>query len=175
MDKTSIKAASMQTGVRPSAAPTPSPLPSPQPEARRAKPGLIKQILAPVASLRLTVVLFVLALILVLAGTLAQIDHGIWTDIAILGHDCRWIDHRRRCQARNNRPCRVEGLRGESISPVRFLAYKQRHPRWRASGDLFVDKRRSGARANECLQIFPIFEKADIFRAGGFERTDIAK
>ena len=35
-------------------------------------------ILAPIASLRLTVVLFALSIVLVLAGTLAQVDHDIW-------------------------------------------------------------------------------------------------
>lgn len=38
----------------------------------------IKQLLAPVASLRLTVVLFVLAMILIFAGTIAQKDVGNW-------------------------------------------------------------------------------------------------
>ncbi|NOZ39825.1 MAG: cytochrome c biogenesis protein CcsA [Planctomycetes bacterium] len=37
-----------------------------------------RTLLLPLASLRLTVVLFALSLILVLAGTLAQIDHEIW-------------------------------------------------------------------------------------------------
>jgi hypothetical protein len=49
----------------------------------RAKPltfwGLVKIILAPVASLRLTVVLFALSLVLIFCGTLAQIDLGIWS------------------------------------------------------------------------------------------------
>jgi hypothetical protein len=39
----------------------------------------IKAILAPLASLRITVVLFVMAIFLILAGTLAQVDYGIWT------------------------------------------------------------------------------------------------
>ena len=38
----------------------------------------LRTLLLPLASLRLTVVLFALSLILVLAGTLAQIDHEIW-------------------------------------------------------------------------------------------------
>ena len=38
----------------------------------------LRTLLMPLASLRLTVVLFALSLILVLAGTLAQIDHEIW-------------------------------------------------------------------------------------------------
>jgi hypothetical protein len=40
---------------------------------------MIKKILAPVASLRLTVVMFVLAIALVFMGTLAQVDEGIFT------------------------------------------------------------------------------------------------
>ena len=40
---------------------------------------LVRTVLKPVASLRLTVVLFVLSIILVFCGTLAQIDNGIWT------------------------------------------------------------------------------------------------
>ena len=38
----------------------------------------IKQLLAPIASLRLTVVLFVLAMILIFVGTVAQKDVGNW-------------------------------------------------------------------------------------------------
>ena len=33
---------------------------------------------SPLASLRLTVVLFAFSIVLVLAGTLAQVDHDIW-------------------------------------------------------------------------------------------------
>jgi hypothetical protein len=40
--------------------------------------GAVKQALKPIASLRLTVVLFVLGFALVFFGTLAQIDKGIW-------------------------------------------------------------------------------------------------
>jgi hypothetical protein len=50
----------------------------PQPRPNR-KGGIIYQILSPLASLRLTVWLFVLAIALVLFGTLAQVDEGIWT------------------------------------------------------------------------------------------------
>lgn len=39
----------------------------------------IRAVLKPLASLRITIVLFVLSLFLVLAGTLAQVDYGIWT------------------------------------------------------------------------------------------------
>ncbi len=39
----------------------------------------IKLVLTPIASLRLTVLLFVLSIILVFCGTLAQVEEGIWT------------------------------------------------------------------------------------------------
>src|SRR5437868_10848170 len=39
---------------------------------------MLKQLLKPLASLRLTVVLLVLSMILIYAGTWAQIDTGIW-------------------------------------------------------------------------------------------------
>jgi hypothetical protein len=49
----------------------------------RAQPGgiwwHIKRVLTPIASLRLTVVLFALAILLVFFGTLAQVDEGLWT------------------------------------------------------------------------------------------------
>src|SRR5439155_25712135 len=40
---------------------------------------IIRKILSPLASLRLAVVMFVLAIALVFLGTLAQVDEGIWT------------------------------------------------------------------------------------------------
>jgi hypothetical protein len=43
------------------------------------KTNPLRQALTALASLRITVVLFVLAIILVLLGTLAQVDEGIWT------------------------------------------------------------------------------------------------
>jgi hypothetical protein len=51
--------------------------------AKAAKPagvrGPLRNLLAPLASLRLTVWLFVLSVMLVFFGTLAQVDAGIWT------------------------------------------------------------------------------------------------
>src|SRR3990170_2364814 len=38
----------------------------------------LSEVLAPLASLRLTVVLFALSIFLVFAGTLAQVDQGVW-------------------------------------------------------------------------------------------------
>ncbi len=49
------------------------------PAPRRAERfGLVKIILKPFASLRLTVVLFVLSIFLVFCGTMAQMDNGLW-------------------------------------------------------------------------------------------------
>jgi ResB-like family len=54
-----------------------------EPAPRAAGPGslgsVVRKVLKPIASLQLTVVLFVLSLGLVFFGTLAQIDNGIWT------------------------------------------------------------------------------------------------
>lgn len=55
--------------------------PEPGEPAPREKPGWGMQVLSGLASLRLTVVLFVLSFLLVLLGTLAQIDYGIGTVI----------------------------------------------------------------------------------------------
>ena len=49
-------------------------------KATKAKqPGRVRRVLNALASLRLTVVLFAFAVVLVFAGTLAQVDEGIWT------------------------------------------------------------------------------------------------
>jgi ABC-type transport system involved in cytochrome c biogenesis permease subunit len=45
----------------------------------RGRPGLVRRILKPVASLRLTVFLFALSIVLIFSGTLAQMDAGIGT------------------------------------------------------------------------------------------------
>jgi hypothetical protein len=52
---------------------------APVPVKPKAKPWTAMRVLQLAASLRITVVLFVLSLMLVFFGTLAQIDHGIWT------------------------------------------------------------------------------------------------
>src|SRR5260370_25041757 len=61
----------------------PPPLPVPDEPVKRVRPSasvvMIKKILTPLASLRLTVVMFVLAIALVFMGTLAQVDEGIFT------------------------------------------------------------------------------------------------
>ena len=65
--------------------PAPSPAPTPpvsaptSPELKRALPEPLYQILEFCASLRITVVLFLLSFILVFYGTWAQVDAGIWT------------------------------------------------------------------------------------------------
>jgi hypothetical protein len=61
--------------------PGPVPVKVPLPAPRKQVPIWV-QILTPIASLRITVVLFVLSFILVFIGTLAQVDAGIWTVVA---------------------------------------------------------------------------------------------
>src|SRR5437016_1507871 len=78
-DRTAIQAAPSAppapTGVTGAPLPPPATPPAPAPRPRW---GVVKALKA-IASLRLTVFLFVLSLILVFYGTLAQIDSGIWT------------------------------------------------------------------------------------------------
>src|SRR4051812_10054338 len=78
-DSTAIQAAPSApptpTGVTTSAPPTPAP---PVIGSRGSRWDVVKMVKG-IASLRLTVFLFVLSLILVFYGTLAQIDSGIWT------------------------------------------------------------------------------------------------
>lgn len=81
MSDTSVKAA---PGAPAAAPATPQAIqtdlsPAAPPAAPRARPSPAYQALKALASLRLTVVLFVLSLLLVFLGTLAQIDAGIWT------------------------------------------------------------------------------------------------
>src|SRR5712692_7749621 len=61
----------------------PPPLPTHEESVKHAEPSaawiMIQKILTPLASLRLTAVMFVLAIALVFLGTLAQVDEGIWT------------------------------------------------------------------------------------------------
>jgi hypothetical protein len=73
MNKTSIQTAP-QAAVPSLAAPAPASTPR-----ATLLPRWANQVLKPVASLRLTVVLFAFSLALVFFGTLAQIDGGIWT------------------------------------------------------------------------------------------------
>ncbi len=47
-------------------------------ETTRPTPGPLARVLAPLASLKLTVVLFALAIVIVLAGTLAQVNADVW-------------------------------------------------------------------------------------------------
>ncbi len=61
----------------------PPPLPTHEESVKHAESSaawiMIQKILTPLASLRLTAVMFVLAIALVFLGTLAQVDEGIWT------------------------------------------------------------------------------------------------
>lgn len=84
MDHTGIKAGQPTAPVRASdGIQTAPPAVVPVPVLRPPKDGgawaMVKKVLAPFASLRLTVVLFVLGIILVFFGTLAMIDEGIHT------------------------------------------------------------------------------------------------
>ena len=75
MDQTAIKPGTPpnapQTGIKELEATAPRPQPAPKPLAMR--------VLETAADLRITVVLFLLALLLVFWGTLAQVDNGVWT------------------------------------------------------------------------------------------------
>ncbi len=70
-----------KSAVRPShsgADEAPAAVAAPRTQGRRA-PNPVTRLLAPIASLRLTVWLMALSLVLVFCGTLAQVDQGIWT------------------------------------------------------------------------------------------------
>src|SRR5262249_8166816 len=71
----------MSNAIIPASAVPPAP---PHATLPRTRPGgalhwLKRHVLIPVASLRVTVVLFALSIFLVFAGTLAQVDAGVWT------------------------------------------------------------------------------------------------
>src|SRR5437868_12474643 len=71
MGKTAIRPGIKSTAITPVA----PPIPAPWPQGK----ALLKEMLGPLASLRLTVVLFSLSLVLIFLGTLAQVDQGIFT------------------------------------------------------------------------------------------------
>jgi hypothetical protein len=66
------------TGIQSTARQTASASSLPKPR-QKEEPNLVVRLLTPLASLRLTVVLFVLAFLLVFCGTLAQVDLSNWT------------------------------------------------------------------------------------------------
>jgi hypothetical protein len=72
MSKTAVRTTESQSPVKTARAPA---------KAEPTGLGPIKKVLGALASLRLTVVLFALSLILVFCGTLAQVDAGIWTAV----------------------------------------------------------------------------------------------
>ena len=76
MQDTAIKAGNPLVSVPGSQQPLPVP---PTPAIKRRTRGPLYKVLEFCASLRITVVLFVLAFILVFYGTWAQVDAGIWT------------------------------------------------------------------------------------------------
>jgi hypothetical protein len=75
------KMTSIQTGPQAAPGATLEPLSAPSVRRKTILPTWLHKVLKPVASLRLTVVLFVLCLALVFFGTLAQIDAGTGTVI----------------------------------------------------------------------------------------------
>jgi hypothetical protein len=86
MSKTSIQAAPPAPVVAP-----PGP-PDGPPRRRPERFPLLMKVLRPIASLRLTVVLFVLSMVLVFCGTLAQMDAGIWVVLSKYFRCClAWI------------------------------------------------------------------------------------
>ena len=71
--------------------------------------GMVVEALSPLASLKLTVVLMALAIFLILAGTLAQIDKDIWQVMAeYFRTPVAWIDLRVFFRARG--ACRMCGF-----------------------------------------------------------------
>lgn len=79
-----------ETSTHITVAPTPPLAAPPSLPARRVdhlKP--LKHVLKPFASLRLTVVLFVLSMFLVFCGTLAQMDNGLWAILS--GYFRAWL------------------------------------------------------------------------------------
>src|SRR5260370_33185065 len=72
MSKRAVRASGNPPTVNAASAPT---------KPQRPGRGPFKKALAALASLRLTVVLFSFALVLVFCGTLAQVEMGIWTAV----------------------------------------------------------------------------------------------
>lgn len=77
MDQTAIQpgmplAKPSETGIQ-------EPPPPPAPKMQREPKNLTLRVLETLADLRITVVLFSLAMVLVFWGTLAQVDNGVWT------------------------------------------------------------------------------------------------
>ncbi|MCI0684168.1 MAG: cytochrome c biogenesis protein ResB [Gemmataceae bacterium] len=85
MDNTAIQSdGTAARPVAPTAIQTKAPYPAvhangaPAPLVSLAPGSVLRQVLEPIASLRLTVALFALSLVLVFYGTWAQVDEGIW-------------------------------------------------------------------------------------------------
>lgn len=86
MSKTSIQA------TPPAPAVTPPAPPEAPPSRKPERFPLLKRVLTPLASLRLTVFLFVLSMLLVFCGTLAQMDASIWVVLSKYFRCClAWI------------------------------------------------------------------------------------
>ncbi len=79
--------ATIQTSYSPTDEPDPR-ASTGEPSTGNAAGAVMRDVLKPLASLRLTVVLFALSIALVFFGTLAQVDSGIWT---VVGKYFRWF------------------------------------------------------------------------------------
>jgi len=66
-------------------------------------------------------------------------------------------------------------LGSERIGLIGLLADEEGHAGRRSFGGLFIDKGGAGTRAHECFDVFPVFEKADVFRSRGLEGRHIAE
>src|SRR5262249_15413491 len=110
----------------------------------RKKVSWLKKCLAVLASLRLTVVLFALSIVLVFCGTLAQIDAGIWS---VVGQYFRslyvWIPFQlffpRRLQISGGFPFPGGWLLGGLLLVNLLAAHAVRfRVNWRRSGILLI-------------------------------------
>ncbi len=62
-------------------------------DLRTERGDLVRTVLKPLASLRLTVWLFAAAMVLIFAGTLAQTGHGVWRVVdSYFRSAIAWID-----------------------------------------------------------------------------------
>jgi hypothetical protein len=102
------------------------------------------------------------------------LDDDIGPDIAIFGHDSGCIDNCGTGAAGLNPDDGIECLGRKSVRFVWLPADQQSHAGWCSSGGLFVDENGTGSGADKRLDILPVFQKADIFRACSFERRHVA-
>jgi len=90
---------------------------TPRTERRTAWQG-VKRGLTPFASLRVTVVLFALSMFLVFAGTLAQVELGMWTAVDTYFRSALvWIPFPAFCLFRTDLLWRFQGLQDAGSFP----------------------------------------------------------